>query len=368
VFEVLPSILYHLWTMEQKLWITLVTYLAYCIDKELYKAIDYLKEQVCVLIEQQEKDKRILLNNTQRRKLAAKAKKLTRKLLEETSVLFTADTVIGWYRKLIAEKYDGSKNRKTVGRPKVNREILHWVLKIKSENMQWGSQKICDCLESLGFEVCRTTVRNILIANGYDPDPDIKTTWKQFLKAHWDVLAACDFFSIELLIKGKLVRYMVLFAIELSTRKVEILGIKPNPNGEWTEQIARNTTDFEDGFLKDKKYLIHDRDPLYTNKFYAILKSEGVETVKLPPKSPNLNAYAERFVRSVKEECLSHLILFSEEQFRYVLSEFLEYYHTGRVHQGLGRIIEPKYKNNTGEIFCIERLGGLLKSYHRKAA
>lgn len=354
--------------MKNKLWLTLITYLAFCIDKELYKAIDYLKEQVRVLIEHQEKQKRIILDNNQKRRLAVKAKRLTRKLLEHTTVLFTPDTVLGWYRKLIAQKYDSSKIRKKIGRPNIHKEVTCWVLKLRNENPRWGSQKICDCLNSLGFEVSRTTVRNILIKHGYDPEPDAKPTWGQFLKSHWHVLTACDFFSIELCVKGKLIRYMVLFVMELSTRKIEILGMNSNPNGQWMEQIARNMTAFDNGLFEDKKYLIHDRDPLYTDKFKEILRFGGIETIKLPPKSPNLNAYAERFVRSIKEECLSHLILSSEKQLRYVLNEYLEYYHTGRVHQGLGQIIEPKYQNNTGEIFCIERLGGLLKSYHRKAA
>ncbi|MGD8787326.1 MAG: integrase core domain-containing protein [Phycisphaerales bacterium] len=354
--------------MRHKLWITLATYLASCIDKELYKAIDYLKEQVKVLKELQENERRILLNNHQRIRLAAKAKHLTRKLLDETTVLFTPETILGWYRKLIARKYDGSKNREYPGRPNINREIVKWTLKIRKDNPRWGSQRICDILNSLGFEVCRTTVRNILIKYGYDPEPDAKPTWIQFIKSHWNVMAACDFFSVELLVKGRLIRCMVFFAMELATRKVRILGNKSDPNGKWMEQIARNITDCEDDFLKSKKYLIHDRDPLYTSKFAAILKSEGIESIKLPPKSPNLNAYAERFVRTVKEECLNHLILSSEKQLQYVLSEYLEYYHTGRIHQGVCRIIEPKYASNTGEIFCIERLGGLLKSYHRKAA
>ena len=160
---------------------------------------------------------------------------------------------------------------------------------------------------------------------------------------------------------------MVLFAIDVATRKVEILGVRSQPNGPWMEQIARNVSG-EDGFLAGKKYLIHDRDPLYTDKFDSILKAAGVEAVKLPPRSPNLNAHAERFVRSVKEECLDHLILSSEEQLRYVLAEYLQYYHHERIHQGLNRIIEPQHEGNQGEIICIERLGGLLKSYHRKAA
>jgi putative transposase len=159
----------------------------------------------------------------------------------------------------------------------------------------------------------------------------------------------------------------MLFAIELSTRKVEILGVHPQPNGLWTEQIARNVSG-EGGFLAGKKYLIHDRDPLFTEKFESILKAAGVQPVKLPPRSPNLNSHAERFVRSVREEALDHLILSSEEQLRYVLTEYLQYYHHERIHQGINKIIEPQHEGNQGEIIRIERLAGLLKSYHRKAA
>ncbi len=133
------------------------------------------------------------------------------------------------------------------------------------------------------------------------------------------------------------------------------------------EQIARNLAS-EDSFLADNRYLIHDRYPLYTAKFESILKTAGAQSVRLPPRSPNLNAYAERFVRSIKEERLSQLILSSEEQLRYVLSEYLEYYHHERIHQGLNRIIERQHDGHHGGIICIEPLGGLLKSYHRKAA
>ncbi len=122
--------------MKRQLWITLVTYLAYCIDKELYKAIDYLREQVRVLLEQQEKqNKRILLTNSQRMKVAAKAKRLSRRMLEQCTVLFTPDTILGWFRRLIAEKYDGSKNRKTVGRPMISQEVIDLVIKFKKENL-----------------------------------------------------------------------------------------------------------------------------------------------------------------------------------------------------------------------------------------
>jgi len=135
------------------------------------------------------------------------------------------------------------------------------------------------------------------------------------------------------------------------------------------KQTARIITDYEEVFLKDKKYLIHDRDPLYTAEFHDILKTAGVNPIKLPPQSPDLNAYAERFVKSLKSECLDHLILSSVEQLEYVLEQFRQYYHHERIHQSLGRIIEPKHRtDDNAEIQCIKRLGGLLKSYHRLAA
>jgi putative transposase len=130
--------------MERNLWLTIVTCLAYCVDKELWNAIDYLKEQVRILKEQQEKDQRILLNDRQRIRLAAKAKGLTRELLEETTVLFTPDTILAWYRKLIARKYDGSKNRRTPGRPKISQEITDLVIRFKKENPHWGYTRIRD--------------------------------------------------------------------------------------------------------------------------------------------------------------------------------------------------------------------------------
>ncbi len=135
------------------------------------------------------------------------------------------------------------------------------------------------------------------------------------------------------------------------------------------KQVARILTDYEDGFLKGRAYLIHDRDPLYTTEFHTIVKTAGVKPVKLPPKSPNLNPYAERFVKSIKSECLDYLILSSVQQLEYVINQYCAYYHHERIHQSLGRIIEPKYQaNDNAEIQCIERLGGLLKSYHRLAA
>ena len=359
--------------MKHKLWITLANCIAYCINKELYKAIEYLKTQVEVLIEQQEKqNKRILLTTHQRIRIAAKAKQLSRKMLEQCTVLFTADTVIRWYNKLVAQKYDGSKNRGKPGRPQITLEIIKLVVKFKQENPRWGYQKITDQIIYLGYKISKSTVKNILIENGLDPEPDltIRTTWHEFIRSHLDVLVACDFFTIELLIGHKLIRCTVFFVIELASRKVYFAPIKLQPDGKYMKQVAKILTDLEDGFLHGKRYLIHDRDPLYTTEgFHEILNGSGIKPVKLPARSPNLNCYAERFVKTIKSECLDHLILSSVKQLEYAIKQYCEHYHHERIHQSLGRIIELKHNiDNNAEIQCIERLGGLLKSYHRLAA
>ena len=293
-------------------------------------------------------------------------------MLEKCTVLFIVDTILGWYNKLVAKKYDGSKNRKQYGRPQITSPIVNLVIKFKKENPRCGYQRITDQINYLGYQISKTSVKNILIVNGLDLEPNltVRSTWHEFIKSHWNVLAACDFFTIELLVGRKLIRCTVFFVIKLSTRKVFFAPIKLQPDGFYMRQIAKLLTDSEQGFLNGNKYLIHDRDPLYkTEGFSEILGSSGIKLKKLPARSPDLNCYAERFVKSVKHECLNHLILSSVQQLEYVLEQYCKYYHYERIHQSLGRIIEPKHKTDSNsEIKCIKRLGGLLKSYHRLAA
>lgn len=326
-----------------------------------------------VLLEHQEKEnKRILLSNSQRMRLAAKAKRLSRKMLEQCTVLFTPDTIMRWYRKLIAEKYDGSQNRTYSGRPQIRQEVVDLIIRFKQDNPRWGYKKIRDQVVYLGYNICKSSIRNILIEHGYDPEPDltVRSTWHEFIKSHWDVLAACDFFTIELLVGRRLVRCTLFFVMELATRRVFFTPVRLQPDGKYMRQVVRILTDSEDGFLYGKRYLIHDRDPLYrTAGFHETLRSSGIEAVKLPARSPDLNCYAERFVKSIKSECLDHLILSSVKQLEYVIEQYCEYYHHERIHQGVGRIIKPKHSvDDMAKIVCIERLGGLLKSYHRLAA
>src|ERR1700751_162021 len=173
-------------------------------------------------------------------------------------------------------------------------------------------------LSNLGHKIARSTVADILHRHGIEPAPERsrKTTWKEFLTQHWELIVAADFFTVEVWTAKGLKRYLILFFIDLSSRRVEIAGIAASANGLWMSQIGRNVTDAVDGILKGKRYLIHDRDPLFTTEFQNILASVGVSAVKLPPQSPNLNAYAERFVRSIKESCLDRLICFCEASLR----------------------------------------------------
>ena len=167
-----------------------------------------------------------------------------------------------------------------------------------------------------------------------------------------------------------MVRHHVLFVIRLSSRKVHIAGIVPEPNGEWMKQVGRNLTDCIEGFLSGCRYLIHDRSALLTKEFQAILKSGGVKSLKLPARSPNLNAFAERFGRSIKSECLDRMILIGEPSLRRALDQFAEHYHRERNHQGLeNKIAEPEVGSaEKGNVNCRERLGGLLRYYDRDAA
>jgi transposase InsO family protein len=163
----------------------------------------------------------------------------------------------------------------------------------------------------------------------------------------------------------------VLFVIDLQTRRVQVAGIVRQPHGAWMMQVARNLTDGVDGFLKGTRYLIHDRDPLFTREFRALLGDAGVKCVKLPAHSPDLNAYAERFVLSIKSECLNKLVLFGEGHLRRAVSEFVEHYHLERNHQGLDNrlLTSPSpSSNNNGPVARRERLGGLLNYYYRRAA
>ena len=334
--------------------------------------IEYLIAENQVLRETIGK-KRILLTVDQRRRLAVKGKILGRKLLAEVGTIFTPDTILRWHRQLVAQKWDYSGRREQKpGRPRVRQVIVDLVLRLAKENSTWGYDRIQGALANVGYHILDRTVGNILKAHGIEPAPDRQRTgsWKTFLKAHWDVLAAVDFTTVEVWTKGGLVTCYLLFVMELKTRRVHLAGITTSPNACWMKQMAKNLTDF-DGFLLGKEYLLLDRDGKFCPAFRQILEDEGVEPLLLPPRSPNLNAHLERFMRSIKSECLSQMVFFGEDSLRRAVSAYLGHYHTERNHQGLANLIivpDRQVGDSEGNIECRERLGGMLKYYHRQAA
>ena len=209
-------------------WQLLVTIVADWINHEQQQLIEYLRTENQVLQEKLGK-KRILLNDDQRRRLAVKGKILVRKLLGEISTLFTPDTILRWHRLLVAQKWDHSDKRTSVGRPATAQEVVDLVVKFARENPPWGYDRIADALANLGHEVSSQTVGNILKAHGIEPAPDRKrtTTWATFLKAHWDQLAAIDFTTVEVWTKNGLVTFYLLFALHLATRRVRWMGCSP---------------------------------------------------------------------------------------------------------------------------------------------
>lgn len=226
---------------------------------------------------------------------------------------------------------------------------------------------------NLHHEIGRGTIAKILKTAGLEPSPQRRKgmTWKEFLKAHWQVLAATDFFTVELWTPKGLVRYHVLFVIRLATREVQLAGLVLKPHATWMLQVARNLTDPWTGFLHSSRYLIHDRATLFTEQFRQTLRAANVESLRLPARSPNLNAYAERFVRTIRQECLDRMIFFGQASLRQAVEEFIQHYNEERNHQGLeNKIIRPEFPAFpvAGEVHCRQRLGGLLRYYYRAAA
>ena len=248
------------------------------------------------------------------------------------------------------------------------------MVRLAQENRSWGYDRIVGALANLGYIISDQTVGNILKRHGVPPAPERKrtTTWKEFIRTHLDVLVATDFFTAEVWTLGGLVTYYVLFFIHLESREIHVAGVTPHPNAQWMMQIARNVTMEEWGVLSPGQYLIHDRDGKYCPAFQHIIDGAGVKRVPLPPRSPNLNAYAERWVRSIKEECLSRLILFGEASLRHALTQYVAHFHHERNHQGKDNVLLFPTVNQDldreGPMQCRERLGGLLKYYVREAA
>jgi transposase InsO family protein len=345
--------------------VLLVT-LAGWINRHQQHVIEYLVEENRVL-KGQLKGRRLRLTDDQRRRLAAKGRRLGRRLLRQVATIVTPDTILRWHRHLIARKWTFTPNRP--GRPGILREISALILRMATDNPGWGYTRIQGALKNLGHGVARSTVAKVLKANGILPAPDRPTSWRTFLRAHWGEIAGADFFTTEVWTPRGLITYYTLFVLDLRSRRVHVVGSTPTPDGGFMVQAARRLTDAVDGFLVGHQILICDRDRKWTDAFRRIVQGAGVRIVLIPVRASNANAYAERFVRSIREECLDRLILFGERRLVRALDEFVAHYHGERNHQGLGNeLITPAAAVAGGtRVRCRDRLGGLLRYYYRAA-
>src|SRR5437868_3408051 len=284
------------------------------------------------LLRRQLGTRRLRLTDDDRRRLAARAYRVGRAALREIATIATPDTLMRWHRRLIARKWTYARQP---GRRNVLVEIRRLVVRMAEENPTWGYTRIQGALKNLGHRVGRSTIRRILKAAGLPPVPQRPTSWQTFLKAHWGSIAAADFFTTEVWTWQGLVTYYTVFIIDLASRRVQILGSTPHPEALFMQQVVRTLTMAETGVVSRRPVLICDRDRKWSHDVRRRLQDAGIRVVLIPERAPNANAYAERFVRSIKEECLDRIIPIGERHFRHAIMKFVEHYHRERNHQGL---------------------------------
>jgi len=349
----------------------LVTSMGCWLERQAEARIEYLRTENRLLQSRLGRG-RILFTDAERRTLATLAKEIGTKVLRDLDPLVSPATLLRWHRDLVAQKWTFLERRRP-GRPRTKIDIEQLVVRMAGENPSWGYTRIHGALLNLDIKIGRGTIRRILKDHLIEPAParGRRIPWSVFLKAHWKAIAASDFFTVEVWSWRGLVTHYILFVIDLATRCVVIAGITTNPNEAWMLQMARNLTDAEAGMLRGTRHLIVDRDTKYSKAFRTFLAREGVEVIRLPPRSPNLNAFAERFVKSVKSECLSKLIPIGVPMLRRAVYEYMEHYHRERNHQGLANALIVPHRlpwSKAEPIGRRTRLRGMLSYYQRAAA
>jgi transposase InsO family protein len=284
------------------------------------------------------------------------------------SFLVTPQTILGWHRSLVKKRWTYPHRRP--GRPALPEETVKLICRLARENPRWGYLRIVGELKKLGVLVSKTSVATVLRRHGVPPAPRREgPTWTQFLSAQAKGIVATDFFHVDTVL---LRRYYVLFVIELERRVVHVLGATTNPDGPWVTQVARNfASDLEDAGRRFR-FLIRDRDTKFTVSFDEVFASIGVETIRTPIRSPRANAYAERFVRTIRQECLDHLLIVSRQHLESVLDKYVQHYNQARPHRGLhlGQPIPrslPLPPIDDGTVTRVDILGGIIHEYERAA-
>jgi transposase InsO family protein len=332
------------------------------LDYREREAIAYLIEENR-LLRRQLGGRRLRLTDDDRRRLAVRAYRLGRDVLRDVATIVTPDTLLRWHRQLVARKWTYPGKRRSRGG--VLAEIRQLVVRLAGENPAWGYTRIQGALKNLGHQVGRSTVARILKAHGLPPVPNRPTSWQTFLRAHWGAIAGADFFTTEVWTVHGLVTFYTAFVIDLATRRVNVLGITAHPDDAFMRQVVRTLTPVDE---TPCRVLICDRDAKWSAAVRERLAEGGIRVVQTPCQAPNANAFAERFVRSLKEECLDRIIPLGEGHPRRAVTEFVAHYHRERNHQGLENgLIDGAARPGTGRVRRQLRLGGLLNFYTRAA-
>jgi len=308
--------------------------------------------------------RRLPLKRWDRILLAAASRLLPRNLWRSFPV--SPQTVLRWHRELVRRKWT-YRGKRRLGRPRIAREVTTLILRLARENPRWGYLRIRGELKKLGISVSATGVCSVLRRHGLKPAPRRDgPSWKEFLAAQAAGIVACDFFCVETVWLKTL---YVLFFIEISTRRVHLAGVTAHPCSAWVTQQARNLA-IEDRLAK-AHFLIRDRDAKYSGRFDEVFRSEGIRVIRTPIRSPQANAFSERFVRTARRECLDHILVLGERHLTRILREYVKHYSEERPHRGLSlQTPQPRATVNCadGEIVRVDRLGGLVHEYHRIAA
>ena len=281
-------------------------------------------------------------------------------------LLVTPRTLLRWHRALVRRSWRQPRGRR--GRPRLSAELRELVLRLARENPRWGHRRIHGELAKLGFRVSPTSIRRLLAQARMEPAPRRGgPSWREFLRAQAASIVACDFFTVESVCVR---RYYALFFIAHASRRVWLAGCTTNPTGAWLTQQARNLgLDYADGGIR---FLIRDRDSKYSGPSDEVFRSEGIRIVKTPVRAPKANAIAERFVRTVRAECLDWLLILNRRHLEHVLRVYVDHYNTQRPHRALElRPPQPDERRgepSEGDIRRRDRLGGLIHEYYRAAA